>query len=392
MQEIIINKNDDNTKTILVIENGIIIEKYIEKQDKIRLEGNVYIGKVETVLQGMQAAFINVGEGKNAFIHLKDILPKVDITKEEKYDLENKNIKDFIRQGENILVQVKRDSTSLKGPRVSKHISLVGRYLVLMPETEIITVSQKIEDKEEQKRLKENITKILPENFGAIIRTSAEGKNVEEIEKDAKQLISRWKEIKNKAEKITAPACLEKNYGVIKKIITDIIDQEISKITVNTKQDYEEVKEIINNFNKKIDLELNESNLIKLNNIENQIEKSESRKVWLKCGGFITIDKTEALVAIDVNSGKYTGKENLEATVVKVNKEASAEIAKQLRLRDIGGIIIIDYIDMQKEESKKEVIKELENNLKKDRSKTQILEFTKLNLLEMTRKHMFSNE
>ena len=394
MQEIIINKDKQNTKTIAIVENGILIEQYIEKEDKQRLEGNIYLGKVENILPGMQAAFVNIGEGKNTFIHLRDILPKVDITKNEKADDSKLKIKDFIKRGDSILVQVKRDSNNKKGPRVSKHLSLVGRYIVLMPETDIITVSQKIEDEKEQKRLKEEIVKILPENFGVIIRTSAIDKNINEIQKDMNALIKRWENIKNIRSKEKAPFCVERNNGITRKIITDTIDNGVTKITTNNKNIFEEVQEILKEFeNAKIKLELEEKeDILEIYNIRNQIEKLENRKIWLKCGGFITIDKTEALIAIDVNSGKYTGKESLEQTVLKVNKEASAEIAKQLRLRDIGGIIIIDYIDMEKEESKKQVIKELEDNLKKDRSKTQILEFKKLNLLEMTRKHMFSNE
>lgn len=394
MQEIIINKDKQNTKTIAIIENGILVEQYIEKEEKERLEGNVYLGKVENVLPGMQAAFVNIGEGKNTFIHLRDILPKIDITKNEKVDDSNLNIKDFIKRGDPILVQVKRDCNNKKGPRVSKHLSLVGRYIVLMPETDIITVSQKIEDEKEQKRLKEEIAKILPENFGVIIRTSAVNKNINEIQKDINNLIKRWKRIKDAKNKEKAPYCIERNNRIIRKIIIDTIDNGIAKITTNDKNVFEEVQEILKEFEgTKIKLELEEKeDILDTHNIRNQIEKLENRKIWLKCGGFITIDKTEALVAIDVNSGKYTGKESREQTVLKVNKEASVEIAKQLRLRDIGGIIIIDYIDMEKEESKKQVIKELRDNLKKDRSKTQILEFTKLNLLEMTRKHMFSNE
>ena len=394
MQEIIINKDKQNTKTIAIIENGILVEQYIEKEEKERLEGNVYLGKVENILPGMQAAFVNIGEGKNTFIHLRDILPKIDITKNEKVDDSNLNIKDFIKRGDSILVQVKRDCNNKKGPRVSKHLSLVGRYIVLMPETDIITVSQKIEDEKEQKRLKEEIAKILPENFGVIIRTSAVNKNINEIQKDINNLIKRWERIKDAKNKEKAPYCIERNNGIIRKIIIDTIDNGIAKITTNDKNVFEEVQEILKEFEgTKIKLELEEKeDILDTHNIRNQIEKLENRKIWLKCGGFITIDKTEALVAIDVNSGKYTGKESREQTVLKVNKEASVEIAKQLRLRDIGGIIIIDYIDMEKEESKKQVIKELRDNLKKDRSKTQILEFTKLNLLEMTRKHMFSNE
>ena len=392
MQEIFINKDKQNVKTIAITENGILTEKYIETEDKKRLEGNVYIGEVVNVLQGMQAAFVNIGEGKNTFIHLRDLLPKIDITKNEKIDLSKTNIKDVIKQGDKVLVQVKRDSTSQKGPRVSTHISLVGRYVVLMPETEIITVSQKINNKEEEERLKEEVRKILPSNFGAIVRTSAENKKTQEIQKDIKRLIERWNLIVNQSKNVLEPKCLESSNGIINKIITDIVDKDISKIVVNNKEDYNEVDKILKGYESNISLDYKDEDLLEVYEIRKQLRKCMNRKVWLNCGGFITIDKTEALVAIDVNSGKYTGKESLEDTVLKVNMEASQEIAKQLRLRDIGGIIIIDYIDMSKDESKKAVINELAENLKKDRSKTQILEFTKLNLLEMTRKHMFSNE
>lgn len=394
MQEIIINQDKQKTKTIAIVENGILVEKYIEKDNKNRLEGNIYLGKVENVLQGMQAAFVNIGEGKNTFIHLRDLLPKVDITKQEMQDISKINIKEVIKQGDYILVQVKRDSANKKGPRVSTHISLVGRYIVLMPETGIITVSQKIESKQSVEKLKEEVKSILPENYGAIIRTSAKDKSKEILEKDIIRLLKRWENINKKAQNISTPTTLEKNNGIIRKILTDIIDKGISKIMVNNKEILKEIEEILNEFeNKDIELILEEKeDILNKYDIEKQIEKCENRKVWLKCGGFITIDKTEALTAIDVNSGKYTGKDNLEQTVLTVNKEASKEIAKQLRLRDVGGIIVIDYIDMQSKESKKQIIEELKENLKQDRSKTQILEFTKLNLLEMTRKHMFSNE
>ena len=394
MQEIIINQDKQKTRTIAIVEKGILVEKYIEKEDKSRLEGNIYLGKVESVLQGMQAAFVNIGEGKNTFIHLKDLLPKIDITKQEKIDTSKINIKHVIKPGDYILVQVKKDKTNQKGPRVSTHISLVGRYIVLMPETEIITISQKIESKQKQHKLKELVKSIIPKNYGAIIRTSAEDKEKQILEKDISGLLKRWENINKKAKSVSNPEPLEKNNGIIRKILTDIIDKQISKITVNNKEIFGEIKQILNEFENQdtqVILEEKECILDKYD-VQMQIEKCENRKIWLKCGGFITIDKTEALIAIDVNSGKYTGKDNLEQTVLTVNKQASKEIAKQLRLRDIGGIIIIDYIDMEKQESKKQIIQELKESLKQDRSKTQILEFTKLNLLEMTRKHMFSNE
>ncbi len=391
MKEIFINKKDSISRIVL-LENGNVIEKYEENEKKKRLEGKIYLGKVQNVLQGMQAAFIDIGEEKNTFIHLKDILPKVNVVKTPKMQ-EEKNIKKVIKQGDNLLVQVKRDATNIKGAKVSTHISLPSRYFVVMPNTDIRTISQKIEEEEERKRLTQVVDGILPKNFGAIIRTSAEGKTKEELEKDLTPVIKIWQDIEGQARKAETPQVVYNGQTFIEKLLTDLVGKEIEKIVVNNREIANKVKKIIEVLEENIVLELRENeNIFKTYDIEEQLEKSEQRKIWLRCGGFITIDKTEALTAIDVNSGRYIGSKDLEQTVFKVNKEASEEIAKQLRLRDIGGIIIIDYIDMNDEEHKRQIIENLEENFKKDRSKTQIIGFSKLNLLEMTRKHMKGGE
>lgn len=391
MKEIFINKKDSISRIVL-LENGNVIEKYEENEKKKRLEGKIYLGKVQNVLQGMQAAFIDIGEEKNTFIHLKDILPKVNVVKTPKMQ-EEKNIKKVIKQGDNLLVQVKRDATNIKGAKVSTHISLPSRYFVVMPNTDIRTISQKIEEEEERKRLTQVVDGILPQNFGAIIRTSAEGKTKEELEKDLTPVIKIWQDIEEQTRKVEAPQVVYNGQTFIEKLLTDLVDKEIEKIVVNNREIANKVKKIIESLEENIAVELRENeNIFKTYDIEEQLEKSEQRKIWLRCGGFITIDKTEALTAIDVNSGRYIGSKDLEQTVFKVNKEASEEIAKQLRLRDIGGIIIIDYIDMNDEEHKRQIIENLEENFKKDRSKTQIIGFSKLNLLEMTRKHMKGGE
>ena len=393
MKEIIINQKEDE-KQILLIEEGNLVEKYGERDTIQRLEGNIYIGKVESVLQGMQSAFIDIGQDKNTFIHLKDILPKVDI--KDGIQVENKNIKDVVKSGMPILVQVKKDSTQSKGAKVSTHIHINSRYIVFMPNTKIITISQKIENEEEKIRLTNIVKKYLPENYGAIIRTSAENQSEEFIKKDIDIAFEKWNNINRIYEESkknnNLPKLIYKSHNVIKKLLTDLIDKGLEKITVNTKEDYEYLKKMINEFN------VTNINLIKEENfmeerplIKAQLDKVSRRKVWLKCGGFITIDKTEALTAIDVNSGKYTGIDNVETTIYKVNKEASIEIAKQLRIRDIGGIIIIDYINMKQEENKEKILSILAEELKKDRSKTQIVGFSKLNLLELTRKHICGN-
>lgn len=393
MKEIFVNKQKDIAQ-ITLVENGNLVEKYEENDNKKRLEGKIYLGKVQNVLQGMQAAFVDIGEERNTFIHLKDILPKVDIVKNRIKNEEN-NIKKLVKVNDKILIQVKRDATNMKGAKVSTHISLISRYFVLMPCTDIKTLSQKIEDENEKKRLTEIVNEILPENFGTIVRTSAINKTKEELKKDLEVSIKEWnriEKIKND-ENTEAPICVYEGQTFIEKLLIDLVDKDIKRIVVNNKKYYDEIENILKNIGENIEIDLRENeNILKIYDIEGQIEKASQRKIWLKCGGFITIDKTEALTAIDVNSGKYIGNKNLEQTVFKVNSEASIEIARQLRLRDIGGIIIIDYIDMTDEEHKNQIIKVLQENLKQDRSKTQIVGFSKLNLLEMTRKHMKGGE
>ena len=392
MKEILISKAEEKT-IIIMTENGNVVEKYEETEEQKRLEGGIYLGKVSDVLPGMQAAFVDIGETKNAFIHLKDLLPKLDVkTSNPDEVVNNSNIKDVVKKGKTLLIQVKRDSTNKKGARISTHISLPTRFLVFMPDTEIITISKKIEDEKERNRLLEIVKKSLPQGCGAIIRTSAKGKKEEDIITDIKEIEKKWCEIKSKAKNnaAKAPVLICKNPGIIEKVLTDTIDQNIERIVVDDDKIYKKVSNFI--LDSKIKIEKSDNSILEMYDIQKQLEKANNRKIWLKCGGYITIDKTEALTAIDVNSGKYIGKENFEKTVFTVNKEASVEIAKQLRLRDIDGIIIIDYIDMQEEKNKEEIIRVLEENLKNDRSKTQVVGFSKLNLLEMTRKHICSNE
>ena len=401
MQEIIINVDEDKNKIVALMENGKLVERYDEVSGQNRLEGNIYIGKVENVLYGMQAAFVNIGEEKNTFMHIRDIMPRVSNETGNKNEMLSKHdIKNYIKQGMPVLVQVKRDSTNKKGARVSTHISMPGRFVVIMPNTEFITVSQKIEDQEEKERLKNIVKENLPKGYGAIIRTSAYGKEEDLIKKDINKIVEEltcinkeFSQVKLKKDKFKTKL-LHKNDGIINKLLIDIIDQGIEKIWTNNSEVYKEVEKLVKDTgnSEKVKVELKTEDLLTMYDLDDQIEKAINRKVWLKCGGFITIDKTEALTAIDVNSGKYIGGKDLEQTVFTVNKEASIEIAKQIRLRDIGGIIIIDYIDMERQESKDKITEILKDSLKKDRSKTQVIGFTPLNLLEMTRKHMCSND
>ena len=391
MLEVFISKKEKQEK-IALIENGNLVEYYEEDENTNRKEGNIYLGRVRDIIQGMQSAFVDIGTEKNSFIHLKDILPKVDEKKEEIDS--NINIKDVVKTNQKLLVQVKKDSNDKKGARVSTHINLPGKYIVLMPNTDIITVSQKIEDKKEQERLVELVKNNISKGNGAIIRTSSDKKE-EEIIKDIKNLEKKWQEIQKKYEESKKDTeLIYEAETIVEKMILDLANQKIETIVTDCKPEYEKILKIKEETpelkNTKIVLE--NSNIFEKYEIEKQAEKLQNRKIWLKCGGFITIDRTEALTAIDVNTGKYTGDKNLEQTLYRVNEEATIEIAKQIRLRDIGGIIIIDYIDMKKQESKDKIQKVLEEKLKSDRSKTQVEGFTKLDLMEMTRKHICSHK
>lgn len=397
MLEILINKEEDK-KNIALLENGRLLEYYMDEENSNRNEGNIYVGVVKNVIKGMQAAFVDIGTEKNSFIHLKDILDKIDEKNPENITNNNDriNITDVIKEGQKLLVQVKKDSNLQKGARVSTHINLPSKYIALMPNTDIITVSQKIEDKDEQERLVKLVKENLSSENGAIIRTSAEGKEQEIIE-DIKNVEKRWKEIQAKFEnnKGSKPKLIAKANGIFEKMVIDLPEKSVQKVTTNSKEEYDNILKFnkMTNYLAGTDIILKENeDILDIYDIKKEISKLENRKIWLKCGGFITIDKTEALTAIDVNTGKYTGNKSVEDTVFKVNKEATVEIAKQLRLRDIGGIIIIDYIDMKNEKNKEEIQALLEEKLKLDRAKTQVEGFTKLDLMEMTRKHICSHK
>ena len=392
MLEILVEEKNKEEK-IALVENGNLIEYYEEDKESNRKEGNIYVGTVKDIIVGMQSAFIDIGTEKNSFIHIKDVLPKVDETKNEIN--KNVNIKELVKPGQKILVQIKKDSNEQKGARVSTHISIPSKYIVFMPNTDFVTISQKIEEKNEQDRLIKLVKENISKGNGAVIRTSAKGKEKEIIE-DLKRTEEKWNKIKEKYEKSKNKSeLIYKSESIIQKMLIDLSEnKKLEKIITNSAKEYENLKEYLkeNPEVSNVKLELSQDNIFEKYDLVKQIEKLEKRKIWLKCGGFITIDKTEALTAIDVNTGKYTGSKNLDDTIYNVNKEATIEIAKQLRLRDIGGIIIIDYIDMTNKNNKSKIEELLKEELKKDRSKTQVEGFTKLDLLEMTRKHICSHK
>lgn len=389
MLELIINKKED-LENIILLQNGKIVEYYTstEEDKKRRLEGNIYIGRVGEIIDGMQAAFIDFGGCKKGFIHLKDAMPQID-EKKAKLDTST-DIKKVLKINQKILVQVKKDSDNKKGARVSTHISLPGKFVVIMPNVDFITISQKIDDNKKKEELMNFIKETLPEGFGAIVRTSAENVPNDYIKEDIKKLLAKWNKIEKEYNNSSnEPKLICESENVVEKMLIDLSPNKIDKITTNSKKEYENLKK--SDFNNQNIVFEDKQDLIQEYAITGQLEKLENRKIWLNCGGFITIDKTEALTAIDVNTGKFTGNKDLESTIFKVNKEATVEIAKQLRLRDIGGIIIVDYIDMRDKENKEKIQNLLKEELKADRAKTQVEGFTKLNLMELTRKHICSH-
>lgn len=387
MKELIIF-NEEHKKIIALVEDEELVEKYEEDESDKSIEGNIYVGKVQNIITGLQSAFVNIGEKRTAFIHSKDILPKVDITKNEKQEMPN--INKLIKPGDPIIVEVKREAVDKKGPRLSTHINLSSRFVVVMPNATFVTVSQKIENEEERNRLKEIAQKYLPENMGAIIRTVAENIKEEELKEDIEKTLEKWKKIQEiPIEKI--PQKIYDKGGILKKTIIDLVDNKLDRIVIKEKENYDRIKSILDEIGVNTEIKIDEGILSKYS-LEKQLEALKLNKVFLKSGGFITIDKTEALVAIDVNSGRFIGKKDVEETVLSVNIEAAKEISKQIRLRDISGIIIIDFIDMSMPESKRLVQQEIMKNSKKDRSRVQVEEFTKLNLMEITRKHINSKK
>lgn len=373
MQELRI-KVDTNEKIITLIDNYKVVEQYMETSDE-SIEGNIYIGVVKNIIPGIKAAFVDIGKEKNAFIHFEDI-----------YKTNNE-----IKLNEKILVQVQKDEIRQKGAKLTTNIKLTGRQIVLLPTTDIITVSRKIENDKVKEKLIEIVTESLPKGIGAIIRTTAAKATKTEIIDDIQRLVKDWNNIKKKMQHLDkVPVLLGKNNTIIESVILGTADSGMDKIITDSREENKKIENFLKEveLHEKVKVEYDEKVLDKYK-IKDELEKINNNRIWLKCGSYIVIDKTEALTSIDVNSGKYTGKENLENTILKVNEEATVEIAKQIRLRDMSGIIIIDYIDMELEENKHRIMQLLEQEVKKDRAKVQIEGFTRLNLLEMTRKQLY---
>lgn len=382
-----------NETRVAVLENKEIVEYYIERPQSEQLLGNVYRGKVCSVLPGMQAAFVDIGYEKNAFLFVGDAIIQKDYAEEfddSTHELKGYSIDEILRVGQEITVQVIKEPIGTKGPRITTNITIPGRQLVLLPNADYIGVSRRIAADDERAKLRKMIEKIKPKGMGLIVRTVSEGQKAEDFESDINFLSRLWEQIKQKERSGPVPRCLHKDLGLVYRTVRDLFTKEVDKFIINDRSEYNKVLELVDMISPSMKLKVEyfskNNDLFEFHEIETKITKALSNKVWLKCGGYIIIERTEALTIVDVNTGKYVGNNNLEETVVKTNIDAAKEIAKQLRLRDIGGIIIIDFIDMHNSENQKMVIETLREEFKKDRTKTVIVGMTGLGLIEMTRK------
>lgn len=392
-QEIIVDVGYSETRVAL-LEDGELVEIYIERAEREEIVGNIYRGRVENILPGMQAAFIDIGYGKNAFLYLGNALDGREEHGEEESDFEDfeilRSADRVVQIGQEITVQVVKDPIGTKGPRVSTNITLPGRTLVLIPRADYIGVSRRIESEAERQRLKEIAERIKPKGMGLIIRTVGEGLNEEDFAGDVEFLSKLWAKIAAKEKKGAVPRILHRDFSLVFRIIRDVFTPQIDRFVINDKDQYSRAVELIGMISpalkSKVECFKRKEGIFDYYDIESKIEKAVARKVWLKCGGYIVIDQTEALTVIDVNTGKYVGNCDLEDTILRTNTDAAKEIARQLRLRDMGGIIIIDFIDMHSQEHENMVLNTLKNSLKKDRTRTTVIGFTQLGLVEMTRK------
>ena len=431
-KEIIVNVGERETR-IAVTEDSKLVELHVERED--RVVGNLYKGRVENVLPGMDASFVDISLDRNAFLYVGDVLPGIEgghdsdapvrhsgkiaildldedddeeeITEEGRENssepgrpshhrsirrsaLRQQKIKDVLHIGQEILVQVIKGPRGTKGARVSTRISLPGRYLVLMPEADNVGVSRKIEDGKERDRLKKIGSSLREPGFGIIIRTEAEDKTEAELQSDKEFLMKLWKQILEKSRKAHGPTLIHQDLTLVYKTIRDIFGSDVQKLIIDNPFEYEKANELLEmvspRLRGRIHLYTGDKPVFDHYNVEGEIEKSLKRKVWLRSGGYLIFDETEALTVIDVNTGKFVGGGSLSETIVKTNLDAANEIARQLRLRDIGGIIVIDFIDMNNARDKTQIIRTLEAALKPDRSRTKISNISPLGLVEMTRK------
>ncbi len=387
--ELLVNVTPQETR-VAVVENGVLQEVFIERARRRGLVGNIYMGVVRRVLPGMQAAFVDIGLERAAFLHASDIaLINADDAAANGND---DNISRLLHEGQNILVQVIKDPLGTKGARLTTHITIPSRYLVFMPETQNVGVSQRIEDEEERQRLRELILTERDDEdpCGFILRTAAEGVDEESIASDLHFLQRLWASVREQIKTAKAGEVVHEDLPLVLRVLRDISGDDVEKLRIDSRETFKRVERFVRQFTPKLMNKLEyypgERPVFDLYGVDDEIQKALERKVQLKSGGYMVIDQTEAMTTIDVNTGAYVGHRNLEETIFKTNLEAAQAIVRQLRLRNLGGIIIVDFIDMQTEEHKRQVLRALEKHVERDSANCHISEISSLGLVQMTRK------
>ncbi len=402
-REILIDSATPETRVAL-IEDDVVAEVFIERPSLRGISGNVYKGRVSNILPGMQAAFVDIGTGRDAFLYVHDLGSGVEegelvetgeggpAAPAQEEAPPPARIESLLKEGQEIVVQVTKDPVPEKGARLTSVVSLPGRFLVYLPGLSRVGVSRKIEDTAERDRLKELARSLacdLPRPAGFIVRTAGEGRALKEFLADARYLASTWDEVRRRALSVSCPALLHQEVGVVSKVLRDVLGEDVQQVLVDGQVVFQEAVEFVERIDPglvpKIRCYEGPESLFEERGVEQQLERALRPRVWLRSGGSIVINPTEALVAVDVNTGKYVGTRRLEETVLTTNLEAAVEIVRQIRLRDLGGIIVVDFIDMEEQSSRDEVLRALEAELRKDRSKSRMLNLSEFGLVEITR-------
>jgi ribonuclease G len=398
-REILITAMPQETR-VAILEDDVLVELMVDRPDAERLVGDIYVGQVQAVLPGIQAAFVDIGTEKAAFLHVSDVVPDEDEDDDEEERDRNGDrsagkfppIQDMITKGQRVLVQASKEPIGTKGPRVTTHISLPGRFLVLMPGSSHVGVSRKIEDREERGRLRAMARELVPEGVGVIIRTVGEELTREVFERELTTLHDTWKKIQKRSKSARPPALIHREAKLTSGIIRDVFTTKVDALTIEGKEVYNEVKQYLDGVDPalmdRVHLYVDPVPLFDKYGVEDAIREAFQRRVDLPSGGYIIIEPTEALVSIDVNTGRYTGKKDPEKTILKTNVDAAREIARQLRLRDIGGIVVCDFIDMETRANQERVLQELRQYLARDRARTRAFQVSELGLIEMTRQRV----
>ncbi|MGB3345650.1 MAG: Rne/Rng family ribonuclease [Candidatus Humimicrobiia bacterium] len=382
--------SDLNEIRVAILENDEVAELYFDREKKDSIIGNIYLGRVQKIMSGLDSAFVDIGVKKNAFLFIKEVVSPFDYYEGTNEILKGK-IKQILKPGQMLIVQVTRVPMGTKGARLTSLVSLAGRYLVMMPYDDGIGVSKKL-DESERERLRSLSTRLKIKNMGIVIRTAAKDTKLVILKRELKYLKRLWNNIQKKARRLDSPTLIHEELGLVQRILRDRLTLDFNSIVVDTKQLYDHISNYlikkIPQMHSKLKLHSGEKPLFEEMGVEKAIDLALKRKVWLKSGGFIVIDKTEALTAIDVNSGRFSGRNDLEETIVHINLEAVEEIVKQIKLRDIGGLIVIDFIDMEKEGNRLKIVEAMKSALQSDNATTNITDISKLGLLEMTRKNV----